>query len=178
MKSCTEEINNQLKLNGEPEITVYWLDRMLYIICSGKFFLHGKHSYKDSFLNRLWSFCLNHIIAFPFRYITFDKILSKEHFGRIFQNDFKLQQKRPHYYRASFCYRYLPLINLTLQSSLIDRVSIAICMPSLTAYSKIATLARLIYSLHQSRNSTRAAYSIYSNESDIFCFNPLTFGLK
>lgn len=50
VQKITELINNELKSKGEiEEITVYQLDRMIWLICSGKFFLHddkyGKGAY-------------------------------------------------------------------------------------------------------------------------------------
>lgn len=52
MQRLTAAINDHLQTNGKPEITVYRLDRMIWLICSGNFYLDTEKS-KTSYLKRV-----------------------------------------------------------------------------------------------------------------------------
>lgn len=52
MQQITAEINYKLKEHGEKTITVYQLDRMIWLLCSNKFFLDDKDS-KNWYLSKL-----------------------------------------------------------------------------------------------------------------------------
>ena len=51
MQQLTREINNSL--STDKQITVYQLDKMIWLICSGNFYLHNKDNPKRLYLNRL-----------------------------------------------------------------------------------------------------------------------------
>lgn len=51
MQELTEEINQ--KLPGDQKITVYQLDRMIWLICSGNFFLDNKEDSKSDYLKKI-----------------------------------------------------------------------------------------------------------------------------
>ena len=54
MQNLVCEINNELKKQNEKTITVYQLDRMIWLICSNKFFLDGKgKNSKEFYLSKL-----------------------------------------------------------------------------------------------------------------------------
>lgn len=53
MIAITEDINNELESRGEKSITVYQLDRMLWLVCTENFFLHNETNNKRSFLQRV-----------------------------------------------------------------------------------------------------------------------------
>ena len=53
MKKITNNINEELKKTSEKEITVYQLDRMIWLVCSGKFFLHDSKYGKGSYINKI-----------------------------------------------------------------------------------------------------------------------------
>ncbi|MCR5331047.1 MAG: hypothetical protein K6E62_07655 [Lachnospiraceae bacterium] len=52
MQRLTAAINAHLRTNGEPEITVYRLDRMIWLICSENFYLDTERA-KSSYLKRV-----------------------------------------------------------------------------------------------------------------------------
>lgn len=52
MIAMTKDINRELTAKGEDSITVYQLDRMLWLICTERFFLHNERNNKQSFLKR------------------------------------------------------------------------------------------------------------------------------
>lgn len=59
MQELTSEINKELRSNGQKPITVYQLDRMIWIICSNKFFLDGKvKNNKEIYLLKIKQFSL------------------------------------------------------------------------------------------------------------------------
>ena len=51
MQKLVEQINK--KLSKEEQITVYQLDRMIWLVCSGNFFLDNTKGYKDRYLKSL-----------------------------------------------------------------------------------------------------------------------------
>ena len=51
--AMVDDINRELAERGEASITVYQLDRMLWLISSEKFFLHNEPKNKQSFLERI-----------------------------------------------------------------------------------------------------------------------------
>jgi hypothetical protein len=51
--AITNDINRELAARSEDNITVYQLDRMLWLICTEKFFLHNEPNNKRSFLQRV-----------------------------------------------------------------------------------------------------------------------------
>lgn len=48
-----EDINNTLTSQGENPITLYRFHRMLYLVCTGKFYLHKNSGSKYSFLEKI-----------------------------------------------------------------------------------------------------------------------------
>lgn len=50
MQKITEEINKELAKRNQQSITVYQLDRMIWLVCSGKFFIHIKVGAKDIYI--------------------------------------------------------------------------------------------------------------------------------
>lgn len=53
MQALTEDINRSLK--AYQKITVFQLDRMIWLICSGKFYLDDTETYKEKYLESLHS---------------------------------------------------------------------------------------------------------------------------
>ena len=54
MQNLTTEINKELCSKNQKAITVYQLDRMIWLICANKFFLDGKvRNSKDSYLLKI-----------------------------------------------------------------------------------------------------------------------------
>ena len=53
MITITEDINNELKIRGKKPITVYQLDRMLWLVCTENFFLHNEPNNKKAFIQRV-----------------------------------------------------------------------------------------------------------------------------
>lgn len=51
MQQLTEKINASLPI--DKHITVYQLDRMIWLICSGNFYLHNIEDPKTLYLNKL-----------------------------------------------------------------------------------------------------------------------------
>lgn len=51
MQNLTKEINDNLDEN--KKITVYKLDKMIWLICSGSFYLHDRGNIKQSYLNQI-----------------------------------------------------------------------------------------------------------------------------
>ena len=51
MQDLVKQINESL--SSKKQITVYQLDRMIWLICSGNFFLDQKENYKSIYLNKL-----------------------------------------------------------------------------------------------------------------------------
>ena len=53
MQELTEEINKGLEEKKKDKITVYKLDKMIWLICSQKFYLDEDRSIKASYLNKI-----------------------------------------------------------------------------------------------------------------------------
>lgn len=53
LQELTDDINNKLRAKGENKITVYQLDRMIYLICSGQFFLNKNFGTKSDYLSKI-----------------------------------------------------------------------------------------------------------------------------
>ena len=49
----TNDVNKELKSRGQKPITVYQLDRMIWLVCTENFFLHKKISGKQDFIERI-----------------------------------------------------------------------------------------------------------------------------
>ena len=56
MQELTEQINISLKSVGKEEITVYQLDRMIWLVCTGYFFLDTKRSSKQRYIDQIQEF--------------------------------------------------------------------------------------------------------------------------
>ena len=53
MQALVDEINGTLRQKGERTITVYQLDRMIWLICSENFFLHNVESGKEVYIKKI-----------------------------------------------------------------------------------------------------------------------------
>ncbi len=57
MQKLVNNINFSLRKKGEKEITVYQLDRMIWLICSENFFLHNVKSGKAIYIEKIQRCC-------------------------------------------------------------------------------------------------------------------------
>ena len=54
VQTITENINTELRTKGENEITVYQLDRMIWLVCTDNFFIHGNNvSSKKKYIDQI-----------------------------------------------------------------------------------------------------------------------------
>ena len=53
MQELVDEINGTLRQKGERTITVYQLDRMIWLICSENFFLHDVENGKEIYIKKI-----------------------------------------------------------------------------------------------------------------------------
>jgi hypothetical protein len=55
MIEITRNINNELREKGEDPITVYQLDRMIWLVCTDNFFINGhpNGSQKQIYISKL-----------------------------------------------------------------------------------------------------------------------------
>ena len=53
MQAITQKINAALRQKGEAPITVYQLDRMIWLVCTGNFYLHDKRNTKAMYIGNI-----------------------------------------------------------------------------------------------------------------------------